>query len=48
MTDPEIKLGSRLDCAACGTQVIVMKAPQAAISCCGTAMARPVGSEATR
>jgi hypothetical protein len=35
MSDAATKVGSRLRCLTCGTEVIVVKAPTAPMSCCG-------------
>ena len=32
------KVGERLRCEKCGTEIIVVKAPGGAVSCCGQAM----------
>ena len=32
------KAGTRLKCQECGTEVMVVKAPGAALSCCGKEM----------
>jgi hypothetical protein len=36
-----MQTGARLTCAGCGTQVMVVKAPSAAPSCCGVPLAGP-------
>ena len=36
------KVGERLRCETCGTEIIVVKAPGGAVSCCGATM---VGKE---
>ena len=33
------KVGSRLRCEHCGTEIIVVKATDAEVTCCGQAMA---------
>jgi hypothetical protein len=33
------KAGTRLTCATCGTEAIVVKAPGGAVSCCGGELA---------
>jgi ribosomal protein S27E len=33
------KVGSRLRCERCGTEIIVVKAADAAVTCCGQPMA---------
>ena len=35
------KAGARLKCGECGTEVVVVKAPTGAMSCCGQALAGP-------
>jgi hypothetical protein len=35
MSDAATKVGTRLRCPTCGTEVIVVKAPTAPLSCCG-------------
>jgi ribosomal protein S27E len=39
MSDAATKVGSRLRCPSCGTEVIVVKAPTAPMSCCGQPLA---------
>jgi hypothetical protein len=39
MSDAATKVGSRLRCPTCGTEVIVVKAPTTPISCCGQVLA---------
>lgn len=33
-----VKTGTRLSCATCGTQIIVVKAPSALPRCCGASL----------
>jgi hypothetical protein len=36
---PAPRAGQRLRCATCGTQMVVVRAPAGAVSCCGAVMA---------
>jgi hypothetical protein len=33
-----VKVGERLRCEQCGTEIIIVKATDADVSCCGTTM----------
>ena len=33
-----VKVGTRLSCASCGTEAIVVKAPSGVVACCGRPM----------
>jgi hypothetical protein len=39
----EAAVGSRLRCGECGTEIIVVKATEAEVSCCGAPMAAREG-----
>lgn len=36
-----VKVGSRLRCERCGTEIVVVKAPEGEIVCCGQPMREP-------
>jgi ribosomal protein S27E len=40
------KVGSKVQCAKCGTEVVVVKAPKEPIKCCGEPMGAPKAKEA--
>lgn len=42
------KVGSKLACASCGAAVVVVKAPNRPLSCCGSPLAAPAAEEANR
>jgi len=43
MSEAPTKVGSRLRCQTCGTEVIVVKAPTGPIACCDAPMSEREG-----